>query len=183
MAPVKGIRARKRSSVKGRPSAARTAGNGSTSAKLPGAAGGSKAGRRSGSAFGRAQSGPELFEILGKKIRDSAGRGWAGATGRKGPTATGRKPAAAAGRKPAAGTGGKRAAATGRKRASARSGTGGSGLRRITGPGGLLGSARRRGSRAAGETRAQLYEIARRRDLPGRSTMRKDELARKLGMR
>jgi hypothetical protein len=191
MAPIKGIRARKRSSVKGRPSAARTAGNGSTSAKLPGAAGGSKAGGRSGSTFGRAQSGPELFEILGKQIRDSAGRGWAAATGRKGPTATGRKPAAQAGRKPAApagrkpaaGTGGKRAAATGGKRASARSGTGGSGLRRITGPGGLLNSARRRGSRAAGETRAQLYEIARRRDLPGRSTMRKDELARKLGMR
>ena len=30
-------------------------------------------------------------------------------------------------------------------------------------------------------TRAELYEIARRRDLPGRSKMGRDELARKLG--
>jgi hypothetical protein len=39
------------------------------------------------------------------------------------------------------------------------------------------------GSRAAGKTRGQLYEIARKRGLPGRSRMRKAELARKLGMR
>ena len=31
------------------------------------------------------------------------------------------------------------------------------------------------------KTRAELYEIARQRDLPGRSTMGRDELARKLG--
>jgi len=31
-------------------------------------------------------------------------------------------------------------------------------------------------------TRAELYEIARQRDLPGRSTMGRDELARRLGV-
>lgn len=31
------------------------------------------------------------------------------------------------------------------------------------------------------KTRAELYEIAKQRDLPGRSTMGRDELARKLG--
>jgi hypothetical protein len=31
------------------------------------------------------------------------------------------------------------------------------------------------------KTRAELYEIARQRDLPGRSKMGRDELARKLG--
>jgi hypothetical protein len=31
------------------------------------------------------------------------------------------------------------------------------------------------------KTRAELYEIARQRDLPGRSAMGRDELARKLG--
>ena len=31
------------------------------------------------------------------------------------------------------------------------------------------------------KTRAELYEIARQGDLPGRSTMGRDELARKLG--
>ena len=31
------------------------------------------------------------------------------------------------------------------------------------------------------KTRAELYEIARQRDLPGRSRMGRDELARKLG--
>jgi hypothetical protein len=31
------------------------------------------------------------------------------------------------------------------------------------------------------KTRAELYEIAKRRDLPGRSKMGRDELARKLG--
>lgn len=40
--------------------------------------------------------------------------------------------------------------------------------------------------RAAGtspKTRAELYEIAKRRDLPGRSKMDRDELARALGER
>ena len=32
-------------------------------------------------------------------------------------------------------------------------------------------------------TRAELYEIAKRKDLPGRSKMGRDELARKLGVR
>jgi hypothetical protein len=33
------------------------------------------------------------------------------------------------------------------------------------------------------KTRAELYEIAKKRDLPGRSKMGRDELARKLGMK
>lgn len=33
------------------------------------------------------------------------------------------------------------------------------------------------------KTRAELYEIAKKRDLPGRSKMGRDELARKLGER
>ncbi len=36
---------------------------------------------------------------------------------------------------------------------------------------------------ATPKTRAELYEIARRRDLPGRSKMSRDQLARKLGER
>lgn len=32
-------------------------------------------------------------------------------------------------------------------------------------------------------TRAELYEIAKKRDLPGRSKMGRDELARKLGLK
>jgi hypothetical protein len=31
------------------------------------------------------------------------------------------------------------------------------------------------------KTRAELYEMAKRKDIPGRSRMRRDELARKLG--
>jgi hypothetical protein len=33
------------------------------------------------------------------------------------------------------------------------------------------------------KTRAELYEMAKRKDIPGRSRMRRDELARKLGER
>lgn len=33
------------------------------------------------------------------------------------------------------------------------------------------------------KTRAELYEIAKKRDLPGRSKMGRDELARKLGVK
>jgi hypothetical protein len=33
------------------------------------------------------------------------------------------------------------------------------------------------------KTRAELYELAKRRDLPGRSKMTRDELARRLGER
>jgi hypothetical protein len=33
------------------------------------------------------------------------------------------------------------------------------------------------------KTKAELYELAKKRDLPGRSKMGRDELARKLGMR
>ena len=49
---------------------------------------------------------------------------------------------------------------------------------------GKQGAAVARRKRAGGATpkaRAELYEIARQRDLPGRSKMGRDELARKLG--
>ena len=49
---------------------------------------------------------------------------------------------------------------------------------------GKQGAAVARRKRTGGEspkTRAELYEIARKRDLPGRSKMGRDELARKLG--
>ena len=40
---------------------------------------------------------------------------------------------------------------------------------------------RKRDGGTSPKTRAELYEIARKRDLPGRSKMGRDELARKLG--
>jgi hypothetical protein len=40
---------------------------------------------------------------------------------------------------------------------------------------------RKRTGGASPKTRAELYEIAKQRDLPGRSKMGRDELARKLG--
>jgi hypothetical protein len=40
---------------------------------------------------------------------------------------------------------------------------------------------RKRTGGASPKTRAELYEIARQRDLPGRSKLGRDELARKLG--
>jgi hypothetical protein len=40
---------------------------------------------------------------------------------------------------------------------------------------------RKRTGGASPKTRAELYEIAKKRDLPGRSKMSRDELARKLG--
>jgi hypothetical protein len=40
---------------------------------------------------------------------------------------------------------------------------------------------RKRTGGASPHTRAELYDIARKRDLPGRSRMGRDELARKLG--
>ena len=49
---------------------------------------------------------------------------------------------------------------------------------------GQHGAAVARRKRAGGDspkTRAELYEIAKQRDLPGRSKMGRDELARKLG--
>jgi hypothetical protein len=51
---------------------------------------------------------------------------------------------------------------------------------------GRQGAAVARRNRTGGstpKTRAELYEIAKRRDLPGRSTMGRDELARHLGER
>jgi hypothetical protein len=49
---------------------------------------------------------------------------------------------------------------------------------------GKQGAAVARRKRAGGtspKTRAELYELAKQRDLPGRSKMGRDELARKLG--
>jgi hypothetical protein len=40
---------------------------------------------------------------------------------------------------------------------------------------------RKREGGSSPKTRAELYEIAKQRDLPGRSKMGRDELARKLG--
>jgi hypothetical protein len=42
---------------------------------------------------------------------------------------------------------------------------------------------RKRTGGSAPKTRAELYELAKKRDLPGRSKMGRDELARKLGER
>lgn len=42
---------------------------------------------------------------------------------------------------------------------------------------------RKRTGGSSPKTRAELYEIAKRRDLPGRSKMGRDELARQLGER
>jgi hypothetical protein len=42
---------------------------------------------------------------------------------------------------------------------------------------------RKRTGASAPKTRAELYEMAKQRDLPGRSTMGRDELAKKLGER
>ncbi|MGE5135717.1 MAG: hypothetical protein ACM32E_22755 [Gemmatimonadota bacterium] len=41
---------------------------------------------------------------------------------------------------------------------------------------------RKRTGGSSPKTRAELYEIAKKRDLPGRSRMGRDELARKLGV-
>lgn len=46
---------------------------------------------------------------------------------------------------------------------------------------GAAGTQRKRTGAGTPKTRAELYEIAQRRDLPGRSKMGRDELARKLG--
>jgi hypothetical protein len=42
---------------------------------------------------------------------------------------------------------------------------------------------RKRTGASAPKTRQELYEMAKKRDLPGRSRMGRDELARKLGQR
>jgi len=48
---------------------------------------------------------------------------------------------------------------------------------------GTAAAQRTRSGAGTARTRAELYEIAKRKDLPGRSRMGRDELARKLGMR
>lgn len=42
---------------------------------------------------------------------------------------------------------------------------------------------RKRTGASSPKTKAELYEMAKQRDLPGRSKMGRDELARKLGVR
>ena len=42
---------------------------------------------------------------------------------------------------------------------------------------------RKRTGATSPKTRAELYEMAKKRDLPGRSKMGRDELAKKLGVR
>jgi hypothetical protein len=44
-------------------------------------------------------------------------------------------------------------------------------------------AARKRAGRSSPKTRQELYEIAKRRNLPGRSKMGRDELARALNMK
>jgi hypothetical protein len=46
-----------------------------------------------------------------------------------------------------------------------------------------VSSASRTRMSSSPKTRAELYEMAKRKDIPGRSRMRRDELARKLGER
>ncbi len=53
--------------------------------------------------------------------------------------------------------------------------------RRALGKQGAAVAQRKRTGSASSKTRAELYEIAKRRDLPGRSKMGRDELARNLG--
>jgi hypothetical protein len=43
-------------------------------------------------------------------------------------------------------------------------------------------ASRKRAGRSTPKTRAELYELAKKRDLPGRSRMGRDELAHKLGI-
>jgi hypothetical protein len=55
--------------------------------------------------------------------------------------------------------------------------------RKALGKQGAAVARRRRRGEASPKTRAELYEEAKRRDLPGRSKMGRDELARALGHR
>jgi hypothetical protein len=57
------------------------------------------------------------------------------------------------------------------------------GTRTALGKQGAAVAQRKRTGGASPKTRAELYEMARKRDLPGRSKMGRDELARKLGER
>ena len=56
-----------------------------------------------------------------------------------------------------------------------------SGTRTALGKQGAAVAQRKRTGSDSPKTRAELYEIAKKRDLPGRSKMGRDELARKLG--
>jgi hypothetical protein len=57
------------------------------------------------------------------------------------------------------------------------------GTRTAPGKQGAAVAQRKRTGSSAPKTRAELYELAKRRDLPGRSKMGRDELARHLGVR
>ena len=52
----------------------------------------------------------------------------------------------------------------------------------ILGKQGSAVASRKRTGSSSPKTRAELYELAKKRDLPGRSRMGRDELARKLGV-
>jgi hypothetical protein len=56
------------------------------------------------------------------------------------------------------------------------------GTRSALGKQGAAVAQRKRTGGSSPKTRAELYEIAKKRDLPGRSRMGRDELARKLGV-
>lgn len=58
-----------------------------------------------------------------------------------------------------------------------------SSTRSALGKQGAAVAARKRTGGSQPKTRAELYEIAKRRDLPGRSRMGRDELARALGIK
>jgi hypothetical protein len=53
----------------------------------------------------------------------------------------------------------------------------------VLGKQGAAVASRKRTGSSSPKTRAELYELAKKRDLPGRSRMGRDELARKLGVR
>ena len=57
------------------------------------------------------------------------------------------------------------------------------GVKTALGKRGTAATQRTRSGAGTARTRAELYEIAKRKDLPGRSRMGRDELARKLGLR
>ncbi len=52
----------------------------------------------------------------------------------------------------------------------------------VLGKQGAAVASRKRTGSSSPKTRAELYELARKRDLPGRSRMGRDQLARKLGV-
>ena len=58
-----------------------------------------------------------------------------------------------------------------------------SSTRSALGKQGAAVASRKRTGSSSPKTRAELYELAKKKDIPGRSKMGRDELARKLGVR